>query len=92
MADTNTLVEHLYPGITKDVSDFLKETKHSNQKFNDFDEFQMSPYARRALYVIPVGLDEEDLSEHDSNFDSGLRDIGSKYGISLRLPTWAYQK
>jgi hypothetical protein len=84
----------LYPGLEGEVNDYLINHIHKGfiRPFGGLKRLDTSEVTLGVLQVIPKGLEEEDLSDIDPNFNQGLLAIGAKYHLCLRLPYWAYAK
>lgn len=73
--------------------DFLALTPYKGYgTFDGLLTFEIPSDAQKTLDVIPIGLSEEAISTPDKEFNEGLEAIGAKYGFSLKLPFWAYEK
>ena len=84
--------KNLFLGLEEEVNNYFAKKSCNGIFFSELDKFEVPSMALRTLYVVPKGLQEEDLSEIDTEFSVGLVEIGAKYGVNLRLPSWAYEK
>lgn len=87
-------IRTLYPGLEEQVTEYLEKTTHKGytRPFGGLKRFDVDEVTPGILQVIPKGLEEEDLSDSDSDFNLGLVKIGLKYHVRLALPYWAYEK
>jgi hypothetical protein len=87
-------IRALYPGLEAEVDVYLSKAVHKGyvRPFGGLTRFDTSEVTPGILQVIPRGLNEEDLSDVDPDFNLGLANIGIKYNLRLNLPYWAYEK
>jgi len=78
--------------LEADVRRFFKKNIHEGHAvpFN-LSHLELSPHVQ-AYLAVPFGAEEEDLNTIDNRFNEGLLSIGRKYGITLYLPSWMYEK
>jgi hypothetical protein len=87
-------IDILFPNLKSEVEAYLSKKIHIgySRPFGGVGRFETHATTPGILQVIPKGLEEEDLSEIDENFNRGLLEIGNKYNLVLTLPYWAYEK
>ena len=80
-------------GLEREVREYCGTTVHSGFTrpfgFQKFDVSELNPHM---LIILSRKILVEDISDIDPTYNSGLQEVGTKYGVAIRLPHWAYSK
>lgn len=94
---TDMKIEYQYSididAMGNDVKEYLANNKLLGMTFKFDHLYKQFDFNGRTTYVVFFeGDHDESLWEMDEPFIDGLEEIGLKYGVSLKIPTYYYSK